>query len=181
MAPDGRKEKKWFVMRDLKRRNSNRIALNDLADAGLEVFTPMMDMIMTIGGKKQKRRVPVIQDLLFVHESKATLDSYVELYSNLQYRFVKGRSINDPMSVSDKEMERFIFAVTNSSQPLYYQPGEITDDMRGRMVRVVGGIFNGYEGRLLSVRGMRKKRLLVEIPNQIAAAVEIESEFIEFV
>lgn len=174
-------KKQWFVMRDLKRRNSNRLAIHDLKDAGLEVFTPMMQMIMVIGGKKQKRDVPVIQDLLFVHESKRTLDPFVEKYPNLQYRFVKGRSIDEPMSVADTDMERFILAVSLSDNPIYYQPGEITEEMKGRQVRIIGGIFNNYEGRLLSVKGMRKRRLIVEIPNHIAAAVEIEPEYIQFV
>ena len=62
--------KQWFVMRDLKRRNANNLAIHDLTKAGLEVFTPMTQMVMNIGGKRQRRDVPVIQDLLFVHETK---------------------------------------------------------------------------------------------------------------
>ena len=64
-------------MRDLKRRNSNSLAINYLKEAGLEVFTPMTQMIMTIGGRRQRREVPVIQDLLFVHETKEFLDPFV--------------------------------------------------------------------------------------------------------
>ena len=32
----------WFVMRDLKRRNAKLPAYQQLADSGMEVFTPMM-------------------------------------------------------------------------------------------------------------------------------------------
>lgn len=39
-------EKQWFVMRDLKRRNANSLAVHELAKAGLEVFTPMTQMIV---------------------------------------------------------------------------------------------------------------------------------------
>lgn len=84
-------EKQWFVMRDLKRRNSNTLAIHDLSDAGLEVFTPMTQMIMTIGGKRQRRDVPVIQDLLFVHDVKGAIDPYVERYPTLQYRYARAR------------------------------------------------------------------------------------------
>lgn len=171
--------KQWFVMRDLRRRNSRVLAVHDLSEAGLEVFTPMTQIIMTIGGRRQKREVPVIQDLLFVHESKDTLDPYVEKYTTLQYRYVAGRSKNDPMTVRPAEMERFIRAVTNTSTPLYYRPGELTPSMYGKTVRIIGGIFDGYEGRLLSVKGMRKRRLLIELPALITAAVEVEPEFIQ--
>ena len=57
-------------MRDLKRRNSNTLAIHELAKAGLHVFTPMTQMIMTIGGRRQRREVPVIQDLLFIRETR---------------------------------------------------------------------------------------------------------------
>lgn len=171
--------KQWFVMRDLKRRNSNRLAIHELTEAGLEVFTPMTCMVMTIGGRKQKRDVPVIQDLLFVHEAKPTIDPLVEKYSNLQYRYVHGRTINEPMTVRDDDMERFIRAVGSVEQPLFYRPGEITPAMCGRKVRIMGGMLDGYEGRLLSVKGMRKRRLIVELPGLISAAVEVDPAFIQ--
>lgn len=174
-------EKQWFVMRDLKRRNSNTLAIHDLADAGLEVFTPMTQMIMSVGGRQQKREVPVIQDLLFVHESKDVLDKYVERYSNLQYRYQLGKSIKEPMTVRQDQMDKFMLAVNNTNTPVYYKPGELTKAMYGKKVRIVGGMLDKYEGRLLSVKGMRKKRLIVELPNLITAAVEVEPDFIEII
>lgn len=168
-------------MRDLKRRNANVLAIHDLADAGLEVFTPMKQMIMTIGGKRQRREVPVIQDLLFVHETKATLDGYVATRPNLQYRYQLGKSKDEPMVVRDEEMQRFIHAITATENPTYYMPGELTPSMYGKKIRIIGGMLDSYEGNLLSVKGLRKRCLIVEIPNYIAAAVEISPEFITFV
>lgn len=173
--------KQWFVMRDLKRRNSNTIAIHDLAEAGLEVFTPMTQMIMNIGGRRQKRDVPVIQDLLFVHETKESIDPFVAKYPTLQYRYLFGKTKDEPMTVRDKEMDRFIQAVTSTETPVYYQPGELTTSMYGKKVRIVGGILDQYEGRLLSVKGMRKRRLLVELPGLITAAVEVEPDYIQIV
>ena len=85
------------------------------------------------------------------------------------------------MTVREDEMERFIFAVGNTETPLYYRPGEITDTMYGKKVRILGGQLDQYEGRLLSVKGMRKRRLIVELPGLITAAVEIEPEFIQII
>ena len=168
-------------MRDLKRRNSNRLAIHELKEAGYEVFTPMTQLIMTIGGRRQKREVPVIQDLLFVHEEKRVLDPFVELRPTLQYRYMFGKTKNEPMTVSDEEMTRFIFAVGNTVSPLYYSPGEITSAMYGKKVRMVGGLLDGYNGRLLSVKGMRKRRLIVELPGIITAAVEVEPDYIRII
>lgn len=168
-------------MRDLKRRTANTLAIHDLAKAGLEVFTPMTQMVMKIGGKLQRREVPVIQDLLFVHESKEKLDPIVELSPTLQYRYQRGKTKEEPTTVRESEMERFMFAVSHSDTPIYYKPGEITESMYGKAVRIHGGRLNGYEGRLLSIKGMRKRRLIVELPGLLAAAVEVEPEFIHFV
>ncbi len=168
-------------MRDLKRRTSNTLAIHDLAKAGMEVFTPMTQMVMKIGGRLQRRDVPVIQDLLFVHEAKATLDPVVELTPTLQYRYQRGRTIDEPTTVRDADMDRFIFAVTNADTPIYYKPGELTESMFGKSVQIHGGRLDGYQGRLLSVKGMRKRRLIVELPGLLAAAVEVEPDFIHFV
>lgn len=171
-------EKQWFVMRDLKRRNAKSIAILELTEAGLEVFTPMTQMIMTIGRRRIRREVPVIQDLLFVHEAKQTLDPYVQMYPTLQYRYQLGKSADEPMTVRAEEMNRFISAVSNTESTLYYKPGELTEDMYGTNVRIIGGPLDSCEGRLLSVRGMRKRRLLIELPSLITAAVEVEPEYI---
>lgn len=168
-------------MRDLKRRNSKVLAIHDLTNAGLEVFTPMMQMIMTIGGKRQRREVPVIQDLLFVHEAKEKLDFFVSKYHNLQYRYQLGKRADEPMVVRDDEMTFFIQAVGNTENPIYYKPGELTKAMYGRKIRIVGGLLDSAEGNLLSVKGMRKRRLIVEIPDIMVAAVEVNPEYIEFI
>lgn len=168
-------------MRDLKRRTSNTLAVHDLAKAGLEVFTPMTQMVMKIGGRLQRRDVPVIQDLLFVHEAKEILDSVVEFTPTLQYRYQRGKTKNEPTIVRDEEMERFIFAVCNTENPQYYKPGELTEAMYGKSIHMIGGSLNGYEGRLLSLKGLRKRRLIVELHGLLAAAVEVEPEFIQFI
>ena len=173
--------KQWFVMRDLKRRNSHSLSVHDLAKVGLEVFTPMTQMVMKIGGRLQRRKVPVIQDLLFVHEAKNILDPIVERLPMLQYRYQRGKSKDEPLTVRNEEMERFMFAVGNTDTTIYYKPGELTNSMYGKLVHIHGGHLDGYEGRLLSVKGMRKRRLIVELPGLMSAAVEVAPEFIHFV
>lgn len=168
-------------MRDLKRRTSNSLAIHDLAKAGLEVFTPMTQMVMKIGGKLQRRDVPVIQDLLFVHEAKEILDPVVKLTPTLQYRYQRGKSKDEPATVRNEEMERFIYAVTQTETPIYYKPGELTDSMYGKTIHIIGGRLNGYEGRLLSIKGMRKRRLIVELSGLMSAAVEVEPDYIHFI
>ena len=45
----------------------------------------------------------------------------------------------------------------------------------------MGGMLDGFEGYLLTVRGSKVKRLLVELPTLLAASVEVESEYIQLI
>lgn len=166
-------------MRDLHRRSAKVLAIHELEIAGFEVFTPMTEKIFSRGGRKYKNTVPVIQDLLFVNSTKKELDPYVEIMLNLQYRYNRGKSINEPLTVRHQDMERFINAIRTTDSPKFYLPGEITPSMYGRSVRIIGGPLDNYSGRLLSVRGLRSKRLIVEVPGLIAASIEVNPDYIQ--
>ena len=168
----------WFVMRDLKRWNSNSPAWKVLEESGLEIFTPLHWTVTLSHGKRIRRQIPVVTDLLFIYAPKSRIDPFVAKIPTLQYRFIKNNG-GQPMVVRDSDMRKFISAVSNSTSVKYYRPGEIPENLKGRQIKVVGGPLDGMEGTLLSVRGSKVKRLFVSIPGVIAAGVEITPEFIE--
>lgn len=170
---------RWYVMRDLKRPNALMPAYKQLTDAGLEVFTPMRWNLKIRNGKRVRECVPFIRDLLFVHEPRAVLDPIVAKTPTLQYRYCRGGEYREPMTVADRDMEIFINAVSESQNPKYYRPDEIAPSMYGHVVRVIGGTLDGYEGRLLSIRGARTKRLLVELPDFVTVAVEADFDYVQ--
>lgn len=169
----------WFVMRDLKRSNANFPAYKLLESLGVTHYTPMHWVLATRGGQKKREYRPFIPDLLFVYETRKNLDAIVSKNPTLQYRFVKGGAYREAMVVPEAEMNRFMHAVGSVGNPRYYLPSEITSDMCKRRIRIVGGNMDGYEGRLLSVRGSRVKRILVELPTWLVAAVEVNPEYIQ--
>ena len=173
-------ERQWFVMRDLKRRNAKQPAYLMFKDKGIEFFTPMVHKLLTIHGKREDREVPFMQDLLFVKETKEKLDIIVEAIPTLQYRYKLGVQ-HTPIVVRNTDMERFIKAVEATENPKYYRPEEITPDMLNRKIRIIGGQLDGYTGTLVTTRGSKTKRLLVELPMLLAAAVDVETEFIQLV
>ena len=171
----------WYVMRDLKRANAKLPAYMMLGDMGFEVFVPLKWQLATRRGKRIREQVPFLRDLLFVHTTRDKLDPVVAKTDTLQYRYVRGGKYCDPMKVGNKEMERFIQAVSWSENPVYYLPGEIPTTMYGRKVRIIGGELDGHEGTLLKVRGLHKKRILVELPHLLSASVDLEPEYVKFV
>ena len=178
-ASDESDRLQWFVMRDLKRRNAKLPAYKMLDGMVEEVFTPMVWRLVPRHGKRVKEQVPFMQDLLFVYDTRQVVDPIVEKYDTVQYRYVRG-GYKIPMTVREADMQRFIDAVNSTENPQYYKPEEITPDMIGRKVRIVGGPLDGYEGNLQKMQGARTRRLFVEIPNLLAAAVEVQPEYILF-
>ena len=168
----------WYVMRDLSRRHAKQPAYKLLTGIGFEVFTPMTRKLVIEKGQRRSKEEPFMQDLLFVHDTRERLNSAVNKIENLQYRFVFG-GYCEPMVVPDTDMERFIHAVQSSRLPRYFRPEEVTQAMCGQYVRIVGGNLDGYVGHLLSIRGSKYKRLMVELPNFLTAAVEVQLDLIE--
>ncbi len=178
--PGNEENTRWYVMRDLKRANAKAPAYKLLEGKKMKIFVPMKWHLVTRQGVRVREEVPFIQDLLFVHETRGNLDPIVEKTPTLQYRW--RRDIwREPMTVADKDMERFIQAVNASESPKYYLPEEITPAMYGRKIRIEGGPLNGYEGSLLTVRGSKVKRLLVELKGFLAVGVEVEPEYIQLI
>lgn len=167
-------------MRDLKRSNARQPAYKLFEALNMECFTPKVEKLFVEKGRRVRRMVPFMQDLLFVRDTRRNIDRVVEKTPTLQYRYILGVS-HTPMIVKNAEMECFIRAVQLSESPHYYAPGEITVAMRNRKIRIIGGHLDGYEGYLITTRGSKVKRLLVEIPALLAATVEVQPEYIQLI
>jgi len=178
VLPD-KQQKHWFVMRDLKRSNAICPAYRQLEALRIEVFTPFTWQLVERQGRMTRVQVPFIRDLLFVHETRQVLDAIVRKTPTLQYRYLKGQGYCNPMIVPTDEMERFVYAVQVSDSCCYYHPDEIPLSMCQRMVRIIGGLLNGYEGYLISVEGSGKKRLLIQLQGLLSVGVEVCPEFIQ--
>lgn len=170
---------RWWAMRDLKRSNARKPAYKLLEEKKVEFFVPMRWQLVTRRGKRVREQVPFMQDLLFVHETRFNLDPLVEKVPTLQYRWLRD-TYREPMTVPDTDMERFMLAVNVSDSPKYYLPEEITPAMYGCRIRIVGGTLDGYEGSLLTIRGSKVRRLLVELPGFLSVGVEVSPEYIQF-
>ena len=170
----------WYVLRDLKRANAKLRAWEILADKGFEVFTPLKWEICRQGGRRSRKLVPVIGDLLFVRGSHDSIEVEIRKTPTLQFRYVKNGG-GQPLAVSGVDMQRFMDAVKNPDKVKYYTAADLNNVKIGKRVRIIGGALCGYEGKLLSVRGSRVKRLLIEIPELLTASVEIDPELIEII
>ena len=171
----------WFVLRDLTRPNAKLPGYLRLRKEGVEVFTPLKWVTRMSGGRRERLQTPIIHDLLFARGSRTELDPVIDRTDTLQYRFVRGGAYRQPMTVDDADMGRFIQAAGATDAPKFHTPEELTQLSFGKRIRLIcDGPLDGYEGRLLSLRGGRKKRLVVELPGLLAVEYEVTPDFIEF-
>lgn len=164
--------KQWYVLRDLKRPNALLPAYKMLGNLNIEVFTPMREQLSRKRETLQRTMQPVLRDLLFAHTTRSALDGIIHNTPTLQYRFLKGHR-QKPMTVPEREMTDFITAVACSHTTHFLMPDEINPAMYGRRVRIIGGTLDGQEGILKTVRGSRRRHLLVQLEGILAADIEI--------
>lgn len=179
-AQSAQESLQWFAMRDLKRRHAKLPAYKLFENLKVSYFTPMVHRLVVVNGKRVDQEVPFMPDLLFVKDTREHLDLIVESTPKLQYRYKIGVQ-HTPIIVPTAEMERFIYAVESSENPKFYSLNEVTPEMINRKIRIIGGKLDGYTGTLVTTRGSKVKRLLVELPSLLAASVEVEAEYIQLV
>ena len=172
--------RQWFVLCDMKPVHAKLPAYKLFENLKVQYFTPMVHRLVVVNGKRIDQEVPFMPDLLFVKDTREHLDLIVESTPKLQYRYKIGVQ-HTPIIVPTTEMERFIYAVESSENPKFYSLNEVTPEMINRKIRIIGGKLDGYTGTLVTTRGSKVKRLLVELPSLLAASVEVEAEYIQLV
>ena len=144
------------------------------------VFVPLKQHVFTEFGKRVVRFVPFMPDLVFVHKTREELDPIVRKMDLLQYRYVRGGKQYEAMRVRDKEFRKFRDAVEHIDNVEYFSYEEVSPRIFGKQIRIIGGRLNGFEGRLMSKRGSKYKRLLIDLQEcNLSAAIQVESEYIQ--
>ena len=176
-------EDRWYVLRDLARPNAKNPAYKQLqAMPEMEgcVFIPLKQRVFTEFGKRVVRLVPYMYDLVFVHKSKEELDPIIDRLPLLQYRYVRGGKQYEALSVRHKDFERFRRAIEQTDNVEYFSYDEVSPRIYGKQIRIIGGRLNGFEGRLMSKKGSKYKRMLIDLPEcNLSAAILVELDYIQ--
>ena len=184
MGTEKTSEDRWYVLRDLARPNAKKPAYKQLQEMpGMAdcVFVPLKQHVFKEFGKRVVRFVPYMSDLVFVHKSKEELDPIVREMPLLQYRYVRGGQQYEAMSVRHQDFEKFRDAVnTTNNNVEYYSFDEVRPEIYGSSIRIIGGRLDGFEGRLMTKKGSKFKRFLIDLQEcNLSAAILVESEYIQ--
>lgn len=158
-------EKKWYPLRVTYQQEMK--VKHDLDSKKIECFIPMTYVYKMHGERRIKQLKPAIHNLIFVRLSEVEIKEYKER-SPLPIRYIMNRETRKPITIPDRQMHNFIGVAGTYDEQLIYLDPNPQNWKKGQRVRIMGGIFNGYEGRFLRIKGDR--RVVVEIPGIIAVA-----------
>lgn len=171
--------RKWYVMSAYRQEKKAETAL--LAQ-GVQCFVPKRYVIKTLQGRKLRTLQPAVANLVFVYASWNEMIALKQSLDYLQFQTQVIHSKRHVMVVPDAEMEQFIrVAGQLEADVCYYRPEELTAT-GSQQVRVIGGNFNGVEGRLMKIIGKRSKRVVLQIEGLLAVAITVENpEYLELI
>lgn len=171
---------RWFVLRAYKNEKKAEEMLG--GENGLPYFIPKQYAVRVYHGKKTRRLVPVIPGLVFVQATQKAICDFKKRHNFLQFVMkTRHAADQDYLIVPDKQMTDFMRVAGQYEQSVaYYAPEELRLD-KGARVRILGGPFDGVEGVFMKVQGARARRLIVQIPNTLAAVVSVTPDLVEVI
>ena len=171
-------EPQWFA---LKASRKERQAQEVLAQAGLRTFFPTVPTDMTVHGKKTIVERPLIPNTVFAYAPFRQLNAIRNMHTFITYCYKKVEGKYKILQVPTREMERFIDSSTKMKQDITYFHPEEVELQKGDRVRIVGGLFDGYEGTLLKAKGRAKRMFLVNFEMLGALGTHIEPQYIRVI
>ena len=157
----------WFAIRVSY---SRELALKAILDAEkIENFIPMRYEYVIKSGKRVRRLLPAIHNLVFVHSTRKRIDALKdELESSMPIRFIMNREFCRPVVIPDAQMRSCILVAGSHEEAiLYVEPAEL-HLAKGQKVRITGGVFEGVIGEFVRIR--HDRRVVVNIEGVMAVA-----------
>ena len=171
-------EPQWFA---LKASRQERKAAELLTAAGMRTFFPQVAADLTVQGKKVIVQRPLIPNTLFAFAPFRQLNALRNAHPFITYSYKKVDGKYKILQVPTREMERFIDSSTKMHDDIaYFRPEEV-DLQKGDRVRIVGGVFDGYEGTLLKAKGRAKRMFLINFEMLGALGTHIEPQYIRVI
>ncbi|WP_300727677.1 UpxY family transcription antiterminator [uncultured Bacteroides sp.] len=162
----GRNEK-WYVLRVVYSQEMKVKAYLD--EHGITNFIPMHYVEKIIKGQAHKVLAPVIHNLIFIRVSPEMM---TELKTGHPIspiiRYMMNKEHSTPLVVPDKQMEDFIAVAGSYEEQILYLDPQVANLKEGCRVKVIGGIWEGIEGKFVRIK--RGLRVIVSLEGVAAVA-----------
>lgn len=159
----------WFAMSATFGREMK--AKEFLEKNKVRCFVPLRYQLVNVRGKgKVRKLVPAISNLIFVNTSKDNIKILKAKLTYLQYHTRPDGGKNIPITVPSAQMEQFIAACNTFNEKMTFINPDNINISEGTRIRIVGGAFDGIEGKFIRVEKGKQKHVVINV-DRIAAIV----------
>lgn len=163
-APDSAKQ--WYVLR-VSYGRSERVG-RLLTKRSIAYYLPMHTVVKLVNNKRRKVTEPLLPNLIFVHAEPDVLYDLVvnanpDRLMTYYYNHFKTDSFgkNPPLTIPERSMASFIKVTSSANENVRIISPRYCHFKSGDRVRVMGGEFEGVEGRVARAAG--QQRVIVEL------------------
>ncbi len=179
-------ELRWVVMRSLhskvlmpictdgKQTVTRKYGYENAEHLFCEFFMPIKEIISVINGRRIIRHEPAIAGMFFVRDKMSNIRNLSSGKLGFELRFLKGRKYQEPVVIDNKEMNTFIESLRTASEIRFFSPED--KELKGKIGKKVR-IYKDdsyFEGRIISVRGSKRRWLRMSIEGFLVAEMEFD-------
>lgn len=180
---------RWFVMK--LRKGVGLDEVREKIDAELpgrlnamELYYPTRTVAKRVGKKIRKEEIPYVPDMLFFRTQYNKVRSLFSRIGDMAWCLkVSGAPDSRYSVISYEEMTNFQRCVGQFTPDIRVELAEMAPTLtRGRMVRITGGMMEGYTGMIEDIdddKGTRKFFLRISSDSALNWCAEVEDYYIE--
>ena len=164
-------EERWYACRT--RARSEKKVGRLLTAAGIVSYVPLVERLRQWSDRPKQVKFPLFPGYVFARFSLETLPRIVRTPNLIEVVRIDG----SPTAIRDEEIEA-VRALVDGAQRAGAEPAAHEYLVRGQVVQVLQGPFQGLRGLLTEVRGKARIVVRLEAIRQ-AVSVEMESRFVQ--
>ena len=157
---------RWYVLRATYGREKQ--AYDYMISQGITAFYPTIKTVKLIDGKRRKVTESRLPNIFFAYGTEAIIKGYVYDNAHLSYlRFyyrpasLDGREEKIPLVVPDRQMESLMIICDSEEKDTIVSAGAVQKFEKGQLVKVTGGEFEGFVGRVARYKGQQRVGLVI--------------------
>ena len=168
----------WFVLGSATVNREIKIC-DKMRLQHIECFVPLKYEVKRVRNRRQETLMPAISGLIFAHGTEDEIKAYMLTSKDrLYFRYSTFSNHQDRLVVPEHEMRQFMDFITENQQVVNFFTPEEIEWREGELVKVTIG-STLYEGKIVRIKGKRKKMFALAIPNTMFATIELTPELMQ--
>lgn len=162
----------WHVL--YTRSRFEKKVYQELINLGIEAYLPLYKTIRQWKDRKKLVSEPLFRSYCFVHIDKEQFYVPLKIKGVVKYVWFDGK----PAVIPDEEIKLIKIACNSSYKIDTIDRVDTKTLLIGQKVKVIRGIFSGYEGEIVSING--KNRVMFRISNiPLSMIIQIPINFLQ--